>query len=202
MFCRRTRIRVPPALQRVGKAATVAVCPSGLLLALIWLITDANAAMALALTSSAFAQGGKIPSKYTCEGDDISPPLNFAGIPDGTRTLALIVDDPDAPDPQAPKRVWVHWVLFNIPAATPGLPEDASRKSLPQGAVSGLSDKGETGYHGPCPPVGRHRYFFKLYALDTALPAKPMTKTELERAMKDHILAEASLMGTYHKGDP
>lgn len=158
--------------------------------------------MALTLSSSAFDQGGKIPSKYTCEGEDVSPPLTFAGVPEGAKSLALIIDDPDAPDPKAPKRVWVHWVLYNIPANTSSLPENASRNALPRGAVAGFSDKRERGYHGPCPPVGRHRYFHKLYALDTTLPAKPMTKSELESAMKGHILAEASLMGTYQKGDP
>jgi Raf kinase inhibitor-like YbhB/YbcL family protein len=158
--------------------------------------------MALSLTSSAFGPGGKIPSKYTCEGDDISPPLVFSGVPEGTKSLVLILDDPDAPDPKAPKRVWVHWLVYNLPSGTAGLPEDASRKSMPPGAVMGFSDKREIGYHGPCPPIGRHRYFHKLYALDTMLPDKPMTKAELESSMNGHILAEASLMATYQKGDP
>ena len=158
--------------------------------------------MALTLSSSAFDPGGKIPSKYTCEGEDVSPPLAFAGVPAGTKSLALIVDDPDAPDPKAPKRVWVHWLVYNLPPDITGLPEDGSRKAMPQGAVTGLSDKGEAGYHGPCPPIGRHRYFHKLYALDTLLPSKVLTKAELVAAMQGHILAEASLMGTYQKGDP
>jgi len=189
-------------LRTRGAKSTRFAARWAILLVAAWPFADAGAAMTLKLSSSAFDQGGTIPSKYTCEGDDVSPPLTFAGVPEGTKSLALIIDDPDAPDPKAPKRVWVHWVLYNMPASTPGLPEDASRKGPPPGAVAGLSDKREIGYHGPCPPVGRHRYFHKLYALDTMLPAKPMTKAELESAMKGHILAEASLMGTYQKGDP
>jgi Raf kinase inhibitor-like YbhB/YbcL family protein len=158
--------------------------------------------MALGLTSSAFKAGEKIPSKYTCEGEDVSPPLAFSGAPEGTKSLALIVDDPDAPDPKAPKRVWAHWLVFNLSPDVAALPEDASRKGLPKGSVTGLSDRKQTSYHGPCPPIGRHRYFHKLYALDTTLPATPFTKAELEAAMQGHVLAEASLMGTYQKGDP
>jgi Raf kinase inhibitor-like YbhB/YbcL family protein len=161
----------------------------------------ASSAMALTLTSSAFKQGATIPSKYTCEGDDISPPLAIAGVPEGTKSLAFILDDPDAPDPKAPKRVWVHWLVYNLPPDTASLPEGASAK-LPRGAVNGMTDRNETTYHGPCPPIGRHRYFHKLYALDTALPAKAMSKADLEAAMQGHVLAEASLMGTYQKGDP
>ncbi|HSD92231.1 MAG TPA: YbhB/YbcL family Raf kinase inhibitor-like protein [Methyloceanibacter sp.] len=158
--------------------------------------------MALTLTSSAFEAGEKIPSKYTCEGEDVSPPLAFDGIPEGTKSLALIVDDPDAPDPKAPKRVWAHWLVYNLPSDSQGLAEDASQKGLPAGAVAGLSDRKQTSYHGPCPPIGRHRYFHKLYALDLTLPNKALTKAELEAAMNGHVLAEASLMGTYQKGDP
>lgn len=158
--------------------------------------------MALTLTSSAFKAGEKIPSKYTCEGEDISPSLAFGGVPEGTKSLALIVDDPDAPDPKAPKRVWVHWIVFNLPPDGKGLPEDASRKGVPKGSVIGLNDWNKASYGGPCPPIGRHRYFHKLYALDTMLPTKALTKAELEAAMKGHVLAEASLMGTYQKGDP
>jgi Raf kinase inhibitor-like YbhB/YbcL family protein len=158
--------------------------------------------MALTLTSSAFNTGEKIPSKYTCEGEDVSPPLAFGGVPQGTKSLALIIDDPDAPDPKAPKRVWAHWVVYNLPPDTKGLPEDASRKAMPRGAVIGVNDRKETAYHGACPPIGRHRYFHKLFALDVMLPAEPMTKAELEGAMQGHTLAQASLMGTYQKGDP
>jgi hypothetical protein len=170
----------------------------------IWalLIAHTSAAMALTVTSSAFEAGDKIPSKYTCEGEDVSPPLAFGGVPAGTKSLALIVDDPDAPDPKAPKRVWAHWLVFNLPSGSEGLPEDASRKGLPPGAVTGLSDRKQTAYHGPCPPIGRHRYFHKLYALDTTLPDKALTKAELEAAISGHVLAEAALMGTYQKGDP
>ena len=154
--------------------------------------------MALTLTSSAFAPGEKIPAKYTCEGDDLSPPLAFTGVPDGTKSLALIVDDPDVPDPKAPKRIWVHWVVFNLPPDAQGLPEDVSGSGLPSGAVTGLNDRKK----GPCPPIGRHRYFHKLYALDLTLPAKQLSKSELEAAMKGHVLAQAELIGTYQKGDP
>jgi hypothetical protein len=158
--------------------------------------------MALTLTSSAFEAGEKIPSKYTCEGEDVSPPLAFGGVPAGTKSLALIVDDPDAPDPKAPKRVWAHWLVYNLPPESEGLPEDAGRNGLPSGAVTGLSDRKQTAYHGPCPPIGRHRYFHKLFALDTTLPEKALTKAELEAAILGRVLAEASLMGTYQKGDP
>jgi len=165
------------------------------------LIADAGIAMALSLTSSAFKPGDTIPSKYTCEGDDVSPPLAIDGVPEGTKSLALLIVDPDAPDPKAPTRVWAHWLVYNMPPDTKGLPEDASRTGLPQGAVTGLSDRKQASYHGPCPPIGRHRYFHKLYALDTTLPAKALTKAELEAAMKGHVVAQAELMGTYQKGD-
>ena len=166
------------------------------------LLVDYGQAMALTLTSSAFAPGEKIPAKYTCEGDDLSPPLAFTGVPDGTKSLALIVDDPDVPDPKAPKRIWVHWVVFNLPPDAQGLPEDVSGSGLPSGAVTGLNDRKKASYQGPCPPIGRHRYFHKLYALDITLPAKQLSKSELEAAMKGHVLAQAELIGTYQKGDP
>jgi Raf kinase inhibitor-like YbhB/YbcL family protein len=149
------------------------------------------------LQSSAFSAGGEIPQKYTCEGGDTAPPLTWSGVPDQTKTLALIVDDPDAPDPEAPKMTWVHWVLFDIPKSAGGLPEGG--KPLPDGARDGKNDWKRTGYGGPCPPIGRHRYFFKLYALDTQLALKDATKSELEAAMKGHILAQAELIGTYEK---
>jgi Raf kinase inhibitor-like YbhB/YbcL family protein len=175
---------------------------AAVLLAVHVLLAADASAMALTLTSSAFKPGDKIPSKYTCEGDDVSPPLAFGDVPQGAKSLAFILDDPDAPDPKAPKRVWAHWLLYNLPPDTKGLPEDASRVGLPKGAVTGLSDRKEAAYHGPCPPVGRHRYFHKLYALDIALPASVLTKAELEAAMAGHILAQAELMATYQKGDP
>jgi Raf kinase inhibitor-like YbhB/YbcL family protein len=166
------------------------------------LVADAGAAMALTLTSTAFHPGDKIPSKYTCEGGDISPPLAFGDVPEGTKSLALIIDDPDAPDPKAPKRVWSHWVVYNLPPDTDGLPEDAGRLGLPKGAVTGLSDRKQAAYHGPCPPIGRHRYFLKLYALDTTLAEGALAKAGLEAAMTGHVLAQAELMATYQKGDP
>jgi len=157
--------------------------------------------MAMILTSTAFTHEGEIPSRYTCDGEDISPPLAWDGIPAAARSLALIVDDPDAPDPAAPKMVWVHWILYNIPPDIDGLPEGMAE--LPPGTLEGVNDWHRTGYGGPCPPVGRHRYFFKLYALDTVLPdmEKP-TKAELLRAMERHVLEKAVLMGTYQRSVP
>ena len=152
------------------------------------------------IESTAFAHQGKIPSCHTCEGENFSPALSWHEIPVGTKSLALIVDDPDAPDPAAPQRVWVHWVLYNLPADCPGLPERV--KMLPSGAREGLNDWKRTGYGGPCPPIGRHRYFHKLYALDTVLPDLNMPdKRSLLQAMQGHVLAEAECVGTYQKGD-
>ena len=164
--------------------------------------TRKETTMALELRSAAFANGGKIPPKYTCEGDDLSPPLSWTQVPDGTKSLALIVDDPDAPDPAKPQRVYVHWVVYNIPPNATGFGEDASRKSMPSGAVTGINDYRKSEWGGPCPPIGRHRYFFKLYALGTMLHGlSGATKKELESAMHGHILGQAELMGTYQKGD-
>jgi len=152
--------------------------------------------MALKITSSAFSEGGMIPRKYTCDGPDVSPDLAWSGIPDGTRSLALICDDPDAP-----VGTWVHWVLFNLPAAATGLPEGvASDATLQNGASHGTNDFRRLGYGGPCPPGGTHRYFFKLYALDTPLRLESgATKAQLESAMAGHILGEAQLMGKYKR---
>ena len=156
--------------------------------------------MPLRLTSSAFTNHGSIPAKYTCDGDDTSPPLAWTGVPAGAKSLALIVDDPDAPDPKAPKRVWVHWVFYNLPASDGGLAEGASGGQVPAGAVEGTNDWPRVGYGGPCPPIGRHRYFFKLYALDTVLAdLGKATKAQLEKAMHGHILELAELMGTYQR---
>ena len=158
--------------------------------------------MTLTLTSSAFQDGGRIPKKYTCEGEDLSPPLEWSNPPAGTMSFALIVDDPDAPDPAKPLTVYVHWVLYNIAPNAIGLVENASRGNLPPGAVTGTNDWKKTEWGGPCPPIGRHRYSFKLYALDTTLGnLGPGKKRDLEAAMKGHILAQAQLMGTYQKGD-
>lgn len=157
--------------------------------------------MAFTLTSAAFEHNGSIPARYTCDGDDISPPLSWGELPDGTRSLALIVDDPDAPDPAAPKMTFVHWILYNLPTTLAALPEAVHSVHLPPGTGEGLNDWGRTGYGGPCPPIGRHRYFHKLYALDTVLPdlGSP-TKAALETAMRRHILAQAELIGTYERG--
>ena len=154
--------------------------------------------MTLTLTSSAFSSGNEIPSNYTCDGKNISPELEWADVPEGTRSLALIIDDPDAPDPRAPTMTWVHWVLYNIPTTTTQLPEAISANELPVGTQEGLNDWKRTGYDGPCPPIARHRYYHKLYALDTVLDDldKP-TKAQLEAAMQGHILAQAELKGTY-----
>ncbi len=154
--------------------------------------------MTLTITSSVFDPNGSIEVRYTCDGDDVSPSLSWFGIPEGAQSLVLIVDDPDAPDPAAPKMTWVHWVLYNIPPTVSGLAEAIAPSDLPSGTLEGVNDWKRTGYGGPCPPIGRHRYFHKLYALDTLLPDlhKP-TKAKLEEAMQGHILDQAELIGTY-----
>ena len=178
-------------------------CPfaiSMLLLASLKIFAAQEDSAMLSLTSSAFAAGQTIPKKYTCQGGDRSPPLAWTGVPARAKRLALIVDDPDAPDPKAPQRVWVHWVLYNIPPTASSLPEAASGRNIPSGASEGTNDWSRSGYGGPCPPIGRHRYFFKLYALDAMVPAdQPLTKTALETTMKGHIVAQAELIGTYQK---
>jgi Raf kinase inhibitor-like YbhB/YbcL family protein len=154
--------------------------------------------MGLSLSSPAFAPGGEIPALFTCEGSDLSPALEWTGVPEAAKSLVLIVDDPDAPDPLAPKMTWVHWVLYNLPPKARGLPQAVASKDLPPGTRVGTNDWKRTGYGGPCPPIGRHRYFHKLYALDVALPdlARP-TKPALEKAMEGHVLAKTELVGTY-----
>jgi Raf kinase inhibitor-like YbhB/YbcL family protein len=153
------------------------------------------------LTSAVFGENQSIPKLYTCEGKDVSPPLAWSDVPANAKRLALIVDDPDAPDPAAPRMTWVHWVLYNMPASAPGLAEGAASGGLPKGTLEGTNDWQRTGYGGPCPPIGRHRYFHKLYALDAVLPdLKKPTKVALEQAMKGHIIAQAQLVGTYEKG--
>lgn len=159
-----------------------------------------EATMTFKITSPAFAEGTSIPAKYTCEGDDISPPLAWSGVPDGTKRLVLIVDDPDAPDPAAPQRTWVHWVAYDIPADAAEIGEDANANGLPAGTKTGLNDWKRADYGGPCPPIGRHRYFFKLYALDTTLDdLNSPTKADVVAAMKGHVLGEAQIIGTYQK---
>jgi len=182
-------------LRRVLRPASI------LLLAAIQLKLTGSLAMAMTLTSPAFKSNGHIPSKYTCDGDNVSPPLAWIGVPEGARSLVLIIDDPDAPDPKAPQRVWVHWVLYNIAPDTKSLAENASKAEMPRGTAIGLNDFKKMSYGGPCPPIGRHRYFHKLYALDSALDLKDATKKQLEQAMKGHVLANAELIGTYQKGD-
>ncbi len=150
--------------------------------------------MSIQITSTAFEEGGTIPQKYTCDGEDVSPALQWSGIPDGTQSIALICDDPDAP-----MGTWVHWVLFNIPADTTELPENIpADRVLENGAKHGINDFKKLGYGGPCPPGGTHRYFFKLYALDIEIGLEPgATKEELLKAMEGHILDEGQLMGRY-----
>jgi Raf kinase inhibitor-like YbhB/YbcL family protein len=154
----------------------------------------------LTLRSPAFSHGAGIPPLHTCEGKDTSPALEFSGAPAGTRSLALIVHDPDAPDPKAPKIDWVHWLLYNLPPDCKGLPQGVAESALPPGTQPGVSDFKRTGYGGPCPPIGRHRYFV-LHALDAVLPdLGTPARPRLERELKGHILATAELMGTYQKG--
>jgi Raf kinase inhibitor-like YbhB/YbcL family protein len=156
--------------------------------------------MTPSIQSKSFRHNEMIPARYTCDGQDISPPLQWSGIPTEAKSLVLIVDDPDAPDPAAPKMTWVHWVLYNIPVDTPGLEENISSASLPGGTKEGINDWGRKGYGGPCPPIGRHRYFFKIYALDTVLTdLQQPTKKQVEEAIAGHILAKAELVGMYQR---
>jgi Raf kinase inhibitor-like YbhB/YbcL family protein len=154
--------------------------------------------MPLSLMSPAFGDHAPIPEQYTCDGADVAPPLAWSGEPPHTASYALIVDDPDAPDPAAPKMTFVHWVLYNLPAPLREIEDAVLPAALPDGAREGRNDAGGTGYTGPCPPIGRHRYFFKLYALDTVLTGLDNpTKAELEHAMQGHVLETAQLVGTY-----
>jgi len=159
-------------------------------------IQESEAPMNLIVTSSAFKDGEMIPVKYTCDGDDMSPPLEWAGLPKGTKSIAMISDDPDAP-----RGTWVHWVIFNMPPDSMGLPEGVPPdKVLDNGAIQGMNDSDQIGYGGPCPPGGVHRYFFKVYALDAKIPLGPgATKLDLEEAMRGHILSQAQIMGRYKR---
>ncbi len=158
--------------------------------------TEGGANMTMTITSSAFTDDGMIPKEFTCDGSNVSPALSWSGIPAGTKSLALICDDPDAPMGN-----WVHWVLFNIPPTASGLPRSiAPDKALENGARHGMNDFRKYGYGGPCPPGGTHRYYFKIYALDTELAQEPgLTRDALLKAMKGHILAEGQLMGRYKR---
>jgi Raf kinase inhibitor-like YbhB/YbcL family protein len=163
-------------------------------------LTHAGGTMELQIQSTAFANGEAIPAQYTCQGEDISPPLEWRGVPQHTRSLALIVDDPDAPDPLAPQMTWVHWVLYNLPPDVERLPEDVTSEGLPPGTGEGVNDWRRTGYGGPCPPIGRHRYFHKLYALDVVLTGlERPTKAQLVKAMQGHVIGQAELIGTFAK---
>ncbi|MGZ5050209.1 MAG: YbhB/YbcL family Raf kinase inhibitor-like protein [Methylobacter sp.] len=156
--------------------------------------------MNLSLKSPDFEHQGEIPKAFTCDGDDRSPALSWSGVPENAKSLALIIDDPDAPDPAKPKMTWVHWVLYNIPANTTELPKAVAVRDLPSGTQQGKNDWKKTGYRGPCPPTGRHRYFHKLYALNTVLPdLNQPTKAELEKAMEGHIIEQTELVGTYQR---
>lgn len=148
------------------------------------------------IESSAFMNGQPIPQKFTCQGDDTSPALSWSGAPSTTKSLALIADDPDAP-----VGIWVHWVLFDLAANTHSLPENVAKSEHAQSGIQGTNDFKKIGYGGPCPPPGKpHRYFFKLYALDTTLSLKAgATKQDVEKAMQGHVLAHAELMGTYQR---
>lgn len=154
--------------------------------------------MVFTLTSPVFADNGEIPILYACEGEDISPPLRWTGVPPEAKSLVLIVDDPDAPDPAHPKMTWLHWVLYNLPAELTGLAEGISR--LPGTSVTGVNSWNRHNYGGPCPPIGRHRYFFKLYALDRLLDRLvPGSGEQVEAAMRGHVLSSTQIMGTYQK---
>jgi Raf kinase inhibitor-like YbhB/YbcL family protein len=158
------------------------------------------AVLSLVLMSSNFTANGTIPKEHTCEGADKAPQLHWSGVPANAKSLALIVDDPDAPDPKAPKMTWVHWVLYNLPPTATSLPAGTKKSDLPPDTREGLNDWKQPGWRGPCPPIGRHRYFFKLYALDTVLPdLGAADKHKLEKAMKGHVIAEGQLVGTYEK---
>lgn len=164
-------------------------------------IGGSAAAGDLKLTSAAFTHQGSIPTRYTCEGSDISPPLSWSGIPEGTHSLALIVSDPDAPDPAAPRMTWYHWVLYAIPPEVTALPENANPQHVSAAIRDGKNSWGHPGYGGPCPPIGRHRYFFHLYALDKKLDVQGQPSAqELRQAMQGHVIADTELMGTYEKG--
>ncbi len=207
------RARIVPAALRLALALAFALAPAAISAGAASAAAPPGAAGAAAppgapvpliLTSTAFANQGEIPARYSCEvaggSAEVSPPLAWSGVPGNARSLVLIVDDPDAPDPQAPKTTWVHWVLYDLPSTARGLTEGVAAAALLAGTRQGNNDWGRTGYGAPCPPVGRHRYFFKLYALDTPLPdLGTPDKKHLEQAIQGHVVARAQLVGTYQK---
>jgi Raf kinase inhibitor-like YbhB/YbcL family protein len=156
--------------------------------------------MSLIITSPSFLHDGVIPARHTCDGQNVSPALAWHGAPLEAKSLVLIVDDPDAPDPAAPRTIWVHWVLYNLPPDAIGLPEGVVAEKLPTGTLQGLNDWQHPSYGGPCPPIGSHRYFHKLFALNTVLPdLNHPTKAALERAMQGHVIARSELIGRYQR---
>ena len=164
------------------------------------MLTALTLLAAMDITSPSFSTDKPIPPRFTCDGANVSPALSWKDIPEGTRSLALIVTDPDAPDPAAPKTTWTHWIVYDLPPETRGLREAIPAKGLPADTLEGKNDWAKTGYGGPCPPIGRHRYVHTLYALDTRLPdlAGP-TRAALLAAMEGHVLAQAVLVGTYQR---
>ena len=184
---------IPASLRLLFLSSLLVASTSGL-------AAEGAQTMSLKLQSPDFNDYGPIAKTFTCDGDDISPALTWSGIPANAKTLVLIVDDPDAPDPKAPKMTWVHWVLYNIPSTALELPQGFGADALPEGTLLGKNDWKQTGYRGPCPPIGRHRYFHKLYALDVELPdLKQPTKADLEKAMQGHIIGQTELIGTYQR---
>ena len=158
----------------------------------------ANIVIPMMVRSPSFKQEGAIPARYTCDDQNVSPPLEWAGVPTDTKSLALIVDDPGTQNSDAPRMAWVHWVIYNIPSDSHGMPESAVAEPIQPGTLLGLNDWHHTGYEGPCPTTGKSSYFFKLYALDTLLPdLKRPTKAALETAMHGHILGQSTLVGFY-----
>ncbi len=161
-------------------------------------VGESTMTMPFILTSAAFEHNGAIPSRHTCDGMNVSPQLSWSGVPENTRSLVLIVDDPDAPDPKAPKMTWVHWVLYNIPPDATGLSEDIAAEALPAGTLQGKNDWQKLGYGGPCPPIGTHRYFHKLIALNAVLPdLKSPTRAALEGMIQGYIIDRVELVGRY-----
>lgn len=156
--------------------------------------------MRMAISSPAFRHEEPILERFTCDGEDVSPPLHWTGVPEASQTLALIVEDPDAPDPAAPQHIFTHWIIYNLPPDSTGLVENVTLETLPRGARFGQNDFERTRWGGPCPPTGRHRYYFKLYALDSPVPtAHVLTRSGLLAAIDGHVLRYAELIGTYEK---